>query len=117
MTVHQGYDLNYPLLAVTTTQHPGTLPAQHSFFSTKEDNVVITAVKQAADGSGTIVRFYEWAGKKGDIHLTLPQAATAAWQTNLMEQPEGSLAVANGGSEVTVPTGAYEIKTVKVAFK
>ncbi len=28
MTVRQGYDLNYPLLAVTTTQHPGTLPAQ-----------------------------------------------------------------------------------------
>ncbi len=117
MTVRQGYDLNYPLLAVTTTQHPGTLPAQHSFFSTKEDNVVITAVKQAADGSGTIVRFYEWAGKKGDVHLTLPQAATAAWQTNLMEQQENSLAVANGGSEVAVPTGAYEIKTVKVQFK
>ena len=117
MTVRQGYDLNYPLLAVTTTQHPGTLPSQHSFFSTKEDNVVITAIKQAADGSGTIVRFYEWAGKKGDVHLTLPQAATAAWQTNLMEQPDGSLAIANGGSEVTVPTGAYEIKTVKVAFK
>jgi alpha-mannosidase len=117
MTVRQGYDLNYPLLAVTTTQHPGTLPAQRSFFSTKEDNVVITAVKQAADGSGTIVRFYEWSGKKGDVHLTLPQAATAAWQTNLMEQPEGSLALANGGSEVTVPTGAYEIKTVKVSFR
>ena len=45
------------------------------------------------------------------------QAASAASQTNLMEQPEGSLAVANGGSEVTVPTGAYEIKTVKIAFK
>ncbi len=117
MTVRQGYDLNYPLLALATTQHPGTLPAQQSFFSTKEDNVVITAVKQAADGSGTIVRFYEWAGKKGEIHLTLPHAASAAWQTNLMEQPENSLALANGGNAVTVPTGAYEIKSVKLAFK
>ncbi len=114
MTVQQGYDLNYPLLAVTTTQHPGALPASDSFFSTKEDNVVITAIKQAADGSGTIVRFYEWAGKKGDIHLTLPKAASAAWQTDLMEKPEGSLNVS--GNEVVVPTGAYEIKTVKVAF-
>jgi len=117
MTVREGYDLNYPLLAVTTTRHGGPLPSQHSFFSTKEDNVVITAVKQAADGSGTIVRFYEWAGKKGDVHLSLPQGATTAWQTNLMEQPENSLVLANGGSEVTVPTGAYEIKTVKVSFK
>ena len=117
MTVREGYDLNYPLLAVSTTQHPGTLPAQHSFFGIKEDNVVITAVKQAADGSGTVIRFYEWAGKKGDVHLSLPQSASAAWQTNLMEQPETSLALANGGKEVTVTTGAYEIKTVKVSFK
>jgi alpha-mannosidase len=115
LTVQQGYDLNYPLLAVTTTQHPGTLPSEHSFFGAKEDNVVITAVKRAADGSGTIVRFYEWAGKKGDVHLTLPQAAISASQTNLIEQPEGTLNVS--GNEVVVPTGAYEIKTVKVAFK
>ena len=115
LTVQQGYDLNYPLLAVTTTQHPGTLPAEHSFFGAKEDNVVITAVKEAADGNGLIVRFYEWAGKKGDIHLTLPQKATAAWQTNLMEQPDGSLNLS--GNEVAVPTGAYEIKTVKVQFQ
>ena len=115
LTIQQGYNLNCPLLTAVITPHPGTLPPHKSFFSTKEDNVVITAVKQAADGSGTIVRFYEWAGKKGDVHLTLPQMATAAWQTNLMEQPEGTLNVA--GSEVTVPTGAYEIKTVKVTFK
>ena len=95
----------------------GNIPAQQSFFSTKEGNVVITAVKQAADGSGTIVRFYEWAGKKGDVHLALPQKATAASQTNLMEQPEGALTLGNGGSEITVPTEAYEIKTVKLAFK
>ncbi len=116
MTVRQGYDLNYPLLAVTTTQHPGTLPAEDSFFATKEDNVVITAVKEAADGSGMIVRFYEWAGKKGDIHLTLPRKATAAWQTNLMEKPENTLSLASAGASVTVPTGAYEIKTVKIQF-
>jgi alpha-mannosidase len=116
MTVRQGYNLNYPLLTTTIAQHPGTLPSQKSFLGTQEDNVVITAIKDAADGSGTIVRFYEWAGKKGDIHVTLPQSATAAWQTNLMEQPEGQLTLASGGTSVTVPTGAYEIKTVKLQF-
>jgi alpha-mannosidase len=115
MTVRQGYELNYPLLTKVTTQHPGTLPAEHSFFGAKEDNVVITAIKQAADRSGTIVRFYEWAGTNGDVHLTLPKAATAAWQTNLIEQPEGPLSVS--GNEVVVPTAAYEIKTVKVQLE
>ncbi len=94
LTVRQGYELNYPLIAVTTTQHPGPLPAEKSFFGTDEDNVVITA-GQARQRmiDALIIRFYEWAGKKGDIHLNLPQPATAAWETNLMEVVQGPLAL------------------------
>lgn len=117
MTVRQGYELNYPLMAHTTTQHAGTLPAELSFFGTQENNVVITAVKKAADDDALIVRFYEWAGKSGDVHLTLPQPASAAWATNLMEQPEGTLSLSSAGTGVVVPTGAYEIKTVKLQFR
>ena len=54
LTVHQGYELNYPLMAVTTGQHPGPLPAEKSFFGTAEDNVVITAIKKAADDSSSL---------------------------------------------------------------
>jgi len=114
LTVRQGYEVNVPLLAVTTTRHQGTLPPSQSFFSTQEDNVVITAIKKDADDSSLIVRFYEWAGKKGDVHLTLPQAATSAWQTNLMEMAPTSLSLGASGKVVTVPTNAYEIKTVRV---
>ncbi len=116
LTVQQGYELNYPLMAVTTGQHPGPLPAEMSFFGTAEDNVVITAIKQAADGDGLIVRFYEWAGKKGDVHLKLPQAGTAAWETNLMEVVQSPLALDASGKTLAVPTNPYEIKTVKVRF-
>ena len=55
--------------------------------------MVITAIKKDEDDSSLIVRFYEWAGKSGDIHLTLPQAASAAWQTNLMEVAPSALSV------------------------
>ena len=116
LTVRQGYEVNVPLLAVTTTRHQGTLPASQSFFATQEDNVVITAIKKDADDNSLIVRFYEWAGKKGDVHLTLPQAASAAWQTNLMEMAPSALSLDAGGKVVAVPTNAYEIKTVKVQF-
>jgi len=116
MTVRQGFEVNVPLLATTTTLHQGTLPASQSFFSTQEDNVVITAIKKDEDDASLIIRFYEWAGKKGDVHLTLPQAASAAWQTNLMEQTPSSLTLDSTGKVVTVPTSAYEIKTVKVEF-
>ena len=116
MTVRQGYEVNYPLMAVSTTRHQGTLPLSQSFFSTQEDNVVITAIKKDADANALIVRFYEWAGKKGDVHLTLPQNASAAWQTNLMEETQNPLTVDSGGKVITVPTNPYEIKTVKVQF-
>jgi alpha-mannosidase len=116
MTVRQGYELNYPLMTQTTTTHPGTLPAEKSFFATAQDNVVITAIKKAADDDALIVRFYEWAGKKGDVVLRLPSTATAAWETNLMEIPTVPLQLDSTGNAVTVPTNPYEIKTVKVKF-
>ena len=116
LTVRQGYEVNYPLMATTTTRHQGTLPASQSFFSTQEDNVVITAIKKDADDNSLIVRLYEWAGKKGDVHLTLPEQATSASATNLMESVEGQLSLDAGGKVVTVPTNPYEIKTVKVQF-
>jgi alpha-mannosidase len=116
MTVRQGYELNYPLMTQTTTQHPGTLPAEKSFFATTQDNVIITAIKKAADDDALIVRFYEWAGKKGDVVLQLPWKATQAWETNLMEVAPVPLQLDSTGNAVTVPTNPYEIKTVKVKF-
>jgi alpha-mannosidase len=116
LTVRQGYEVNYPLMATTSTRHQGTLPPSQAFFSTLEDNVVITAIKKDADDNSLIVRFYEWAGKKGDIHLTLPQKATAASATNLMENVAGPLSVDASGKVITVPTNPYEIKTVKLSF-
>ena len=114
MTVRQGYEVNYPLVAVTTSRHPGTLPPSQSFFGTQEDNVVITAIKKDTDDNSLIVRFYEWAGKKGNVHLTLPQPAASASATNLMESVEGPLSLDASAKVVTVPTNPYEIKTVKV---
>ena len=134
LTVRQGYELNYPLMPVTTTQHPGPLPAEKSFFGTAEDNVVITAIKKQApqppvravyDGQprtvhpeegALIIRFYEWAGKKGDIHLNLPQPGVAAWEMNLMEVAQTPLPLDATFTVLPVPTNAFEIKTVKVAF-
>ncbi len=32
----------------------------------------MTAMKKTEDGDGLLVRFYEWAGKGGNVTLTLP---------------------------------------------
>jgi alpha-mannosidase len=115
LTVRHGYEYNYPLTAVVTTAHPGSLPAEHSFASVEPENVVLTALKKAEDANGLIFRMYEWAGKASDVRIHVPKGATGATVTNLMEKPEGStLPVSN--DTVTVPIHPYEILTVRVDY-
>jgi alpha-mannosidase len=117
MTVRQGYELNYPMFTVSTTPHAGSLPSAKSFFAAYENNIVITAIKKDADDSSLIVRYYEWAGKVGDVHIQLPKAAAHAWETNLMETVQKPIEIGADRKAIAVPTIPYEIKTVKVQFQ
>ncbi|MGA3332634.1 MAG: glycoside hydrolase family 38 C-terminal domain-containing protein [Terracidiphilus sp.] len=119
LTMRHGWEYDYPLQAVVTTAHPGSLPAEHSFASVGPENVVLTAVKKAEDANALIFRVYEWAGKETTAEFHVPPGATSATVTNLMEQPEGSpLAVTseNGGDLVKVPIHPYEILTIRVDY-
>jgi len=115
LTVRHGWEYNYPLTAVVTTAHAGTLPAEHSFASVAPENVVLTAVKKAEDANGLIFRVYEWAGKDATVEFHVPPGATSATVTNLMETPEGApLAVT--GDVVKAPIKPYEILTIRVDY-
>jgi alpha-mannosidase len=115
LTVRHGYEYNYPLTAVVTTAHAGSLPAEHSFASVGPENVVLTAVKKAEDANGLIFRVYEWAGKETTAEFHVPPGATGATVTNLMEVPEGG-ALAVTGDVVKAPIKPYEILTIRVDY-
>jgi alpha-mannosidase len=115
LTVRHGWEYDYPLKAVVTTAHGGSLAAEYSFASVEPDNVVLTAVKKAEDANALIFRVYEWAGKETTAVFHVPPGATGATLTNLMEQPEGDpLKVV--GDVVKVPIHPYEIVTVRVDY-
>ncbi len=114
MTVRRGYELNYSLSSKQVMHHTGTLAPQYSFLQIRADNVVLTALKNAEDNDGVVLRFYEWAGKEGDVGLQLPPGAQSASETDLMERPIAQLTIASGST--SVHTKPYEIKTVKVQF-
>jgi len=115
LTVRHGYEYNYPLTAVVTTAHTGSLPASHSFASVSPENVVLTAVKKAEDANGIIFRVYEWAGKDTTAEFHIPPGATSATVTNMQETPEGS-ALPVTGDVVKVPIHPYEILTIRVDY-
>jgi alpha-mannosidase len=120
LTVRHGWEYDYPLQAVVTTAHAGSLPAEHSFASVSPENVVLTAVKKAEDENGLgvnglIFRVYEWAGKETTAEFHVPPGATSATVTNLMEQPEGDPLKVEG-DVVKVPIHPYEILTIRVDY-
>ncbi|MGH9497298.1 MAG: alpha-mannosidase, partial [Candidatus Sulfotelmatobacter sp.] len=114
LTIRQGYEVNYKLIPMPVEKHAGALAAEHSFVQTKSDNVIVTSVKKSEDDNSLIVRFYEWAGKQGEVTLQLPPGAESASETNLMEKAENGLSVHN--NSVTVGTKPYAIQTIKVQF-
>ncbi|MFZ0340458.1 MAG: glycoside hydrolase family 38 C-terminal domain-containing protein [Terracidiphilus sp.] len=115
LTVRHGWEYDYPLEAVVTTAHAGSLPAEHSFASISPENVVLTAVKKAEDANGLIFRVYEWAGKETTAEFDVPPGATGATVTNLMEEPEGDPLEVEGDA-VKVPIHPYEILTILVSY-
>jgi alpha-mannosidase len=116
LTVRHGYEFNYKLRAMQVQAHAGDMQPEHSFASIAEKNVTLTAVKKTESGDGLVLRFYEWAGKGGDVTLTVPPGATGATVVNLMEKPEGA-PIAVTGDHVTVPVSPFEIQTVQVNYK
>lgn len=115
LTVRHGYDFNFELNATQVEPHSGEMAARHSFVSVEPQDVVLTAMKKAEDSNALVFHLYEWAGKSGNIEITLPPGATGATETNLMEQPEGP-ALSVVGNKAMVPVHPYEIVAVRVDY-
>ena len=113
-TMRQGYELNYPLIPVEVQSHAGAWSKTRSFASVEQKNVIVTALKKAEDSDDLVFRFYEFEGKSTAVKMSLPEAASSATETDLMEKQERPIALQ--GHELTIPTGPYEIKTVAVSF-
>ncbi len=116
LTVRRGYEFNYKLSAMQVQPHGGSLAAAESFVHIAQNNVVLTAIKKAEDGDALIFRFYEWAGKAGDVQVTVPAGATEARSANLMEIPEGPALALEETNRVTVRVKPYEIVTLRVSY-
>jgi alpha-mannosidase len=115
-TMRQGYELNYPLIAMKTEAHAGALPAKHAFARIEPGNVILTVMKKAEDDAALIFRFYEFEGKPAQVKLDLPEKAASATEANLMEKRERPIQLAADGRSLTLDAKPYEIRTVAVTF-
>ncbi|WP_099224854.1 alpha-mannosidase [Listeria costaricensis] len=100
-TAKAAWHLNDPLLVQKGTA------AFESAIQLSGENVMIDAVKQAEDGSGTILRLHEFAGSHTSIRLTTP--CRQLYSCNLLEEIEQELAPAE-----SIALSPYEILTLRL---
>jgi alpha-mannosidase len=83
-----------------------------SLISVDRPNAVIETVKQAEDGKGLIVRFYESQRQRGPVTLTMGFDLAEVWHTDLLE--ENLAALEASGNSVTLFVKPYEIVTLRL---
>lgn len=92
-TVRRSREFNEKPAALFETYHKGELPQKASFLELSADNVLLTVMKEAEDGSrDVILRLVETVGKSCDTELKLPGL----------------------GRETTLSFTPFEIKTVRI---
>jgi alpha-mannosidase len=107
------WELNNPMPTVAAQAHEGDLAGAGSLVSLEPANLVLAAVKQAEDGKGLIVRWYDSAGRDTLARLRFGFEVAGARLTNAVEAADrGPIPVR--GREVTVKTRAYGMVTVRV---
>ena len=77
---------------------------------------MLTAMKKAEDSDSLIFHAYEWAGKSSNVTFTVPEGATGAILTNLLEQPQGSPLTITS-NQLTVAIHPFEILTIRVDYQ
>lgn len=113
--VKEAYNVNYPLYAVPTSSHDGTLPSEYSFVNCNRNNVVIETVKVAEDSDDVVVRAYETWNIKTPATLSFAGEIAEAVECNLLEEQEEK--VDFSGNTVSAVFKPFEIKTFKIKFK
>ncbi|MFR1865453.1 alpha-mannosidase [Eisenbergiella massiliensis] len=71
-TVRRSRELNEKPIALFETYHKGELPQSASFLSISADNVLVTVMKEAEDGSGDLIlRLVETAGRTCETQVAV----------------------------------------------
>ncbi|MCK9220863.1 MAG: glycosyl hydrolase-related protein [Bacteroidales bacterium] len=97
--------------AATRTE-PALLPVSKSFLSVEPANIMVSTMKKAEDGRGTVIRFYEAEGRYTKAKITGVKPFTRAFLTDMLEYNIHELPVNVDGS-VEISVKPYEIITLR----
>ncbi|MCL4219062.1 MAG: alpha-mannosidase, partial [Candidatus Hydrogenedentes bacterium] len=112
--VHQGLELNYPLVAREAENKTGPLSSVHAFAQVDVENVIVDAVKRHEDSNALIVRLYEAHGQRGAVNLSFSRVPKGVVECDCMEENDAPVRL--NGDTVMFEISPFELRTFKVDF-
>ncbi len=113
--VQRGEEFNFPLTAVLTGNHSGTMPQECSFITVTPEPVLLDVVKKSYDSNQMVLRFYEKMGQTVPATVSFFSDLLAAQETDLLENDQSAIPVLDNRMMFTLQP--HEIKTVQVLIK
>lgn len=112
-----GAAFNQPLIVFPCNLQEGPWPGEQGFVKVKSDDVVLTSLKMAEDGSGLVLRLVEYDGEDAEVeielHPSLVEGYTQATPVDLIERETDGVAGLNG-TKLTLMVPAYSSAGVKL---
>ncbi len=109
-TAREAYKLNQPVHAAS-----GRSGMNRSLLSMDRGHVMAETVKRAEDGSGIILRIYEYFNQRGPVKVTLQDEILRVWEGDLLENNISE--AEHEANTFSFNIKPYEIKTFRVLFK
>jgi hypothetical protein len=109
-----GEEQDSPLVAsCLPPRHPGEWrQSSASLVSLESESALVTGLKPATNGRGSIVRLWESTGRRTTARLSFPQhGLLAAWRTTPTERDIGRLAIA--GNSITLELEPFQVVTLR----
>jgi alpha-mannosidase len=112
-TIMSAHRLKQPLTTVqgNASQTPALSEKWHLLARTSE-NIIIETIKAAEDGSGIVIRLYDFLRWRRLVRLDFGLPVRAAWKSDILEKSRISLDVK--GKHVHVDVAPFEIVTLIV---
>ncbi len=117
----KAYELNAPIRIVKgRIAKTPTLPdssrtdKQRSFVNIDSSDLMLEAIKEAEDGNGLILRFYEMYNKRGKATIELWREFRNAKSTDLLEDPEPSVSTRGSAGRFHFPYRNHQILSLKL---
>jgi alpha-mannosidase len=110
-SIHLAQAFNAPLRAMKTTIHSGLLPSRSTMINNQCEYFIITAIKQAENDTGLIVRGYNILSTPIDVSITPWRPFRNVQLVNLEENKIRNLHIASDG-QINIRVGGNKISSI-----